>query len=298
VSPTPTRDTSEGRAYNDLRNLAKKRSRNAAEYFTLYALEGLLTRLSVSDQAGNLVLKGGVLLAAFAVRRPTRDIDLAASGFPNDVTECEQRIRNIAAVPMEDGLTYDLESVQGEVIREESDYSGARVHLEARLASARIAFHVDVNFGDPIWPAPKLTDLPLLLGGSVRLLGYPDHMVVAEKIVTAIERGEANTRWRDFVDIESLSSRRVFSAASLSEAISVVATHRAIELAPIGQILAAMSPAAQPKWSAWRRKQQLETSAPEHFSVLLGRCIEFADPVIEGTARDKCWSPSERRWQH
>jgi hypothetical protein len=29
-------------------------------------------------------------------------------------------------------------------------------------------------------------------------------MVFAEKIVTALERGTANTRWRDFVDIYSL----------------------------------------------------------------------------------------------
>lgn len=35
--------------------------------------------------------------------------------------------------------------------------------------------------------------------------GYPRVMVLAEKIVTAIQRGTANTRWRDFVDIVALS---------------------------------------------------------------------------------------------
>ena len=76
---------------------------------------------------------------------PTRDIDLQASGFANDVTGCERRIRDIAAIPQDDGLTFDTSSVRGEVIREESEYNGVRVHVEGTLASARIAIHVDIN---------------------------------------------------------------------------------------------------------------------------------------------------------
>jgi hypothetical protein len=40
VSPNPTRETPSGRAYNDLRNLAKAHERDLAEYLALYALEG------------------------------------------------------------------------------------------------------------------------------------------------------------------------------------------------------------------------------------------------------------------
>jgi predicted nucleotidyltransferase component of viral defense system len=47
------------------------------ELIQLYALEGFLDRLSKSRFAENFVLKGGVLLAAFDARRPTRDIDFA-----------------------------------------------------------------------------------------------------------------------------------------------------------------------------------------------------------------------------
>ncbi|TFD24272.1 hypothetical protein [Cryobacterium sp. TMS1-13-1] len=65
----PTRETPAGRAYNDLRNLAKRDGRAPVEYFTLYALEGVLTRLSVSAHPEKFVLKGGVLMAAFAAHR-------------------------------------------------------------------------------------------------------------------------------------------------------------------------------------------------------------------------------------
>ncbi len=195
-------------------------------------------------------------MAAFAARRPTRDIDLRASGFPNDVAECERRIRDIVAVQLVDGLSFDPSSVRGEAIRDESDYTGVRVHLEATLASARITIHVDINFGDPIWPAPEPTQLPRLLGGFVLLLGYPDHMVLAEKIVTAIQRGVANTRWRDFVDIESITRHRAIAADDLSRALTTVADHRQANLRSLAEALEGMAETAQPKWLAWRRRQR------------------------------------------
>jgi hypothetical protein len=138
------------------------------------------------------ILKGGVLMAAFAARRPTRDIDFAATGFANDTADVEQRVRSIIEVHLNDGLEFDPDSAVGEPIRDEADYSGVRVKITAQLATAKVALHVDVNFGDPIWPAPTEAVLPLLLGGTLRLAGYPDHMVLAEKIVTAIERGDQN----------------------------------------------------------------------------------------------------------
>jgi hypothetical protein len=57
---------------------------------------------------------------------------------------------------------------------------------------------VDVNFGDPIWPEPELVVMPRLLGGELVLRGYPLVMIYAEKLVTSLQRGAANTRWRDF----------------------------------------------------------------------------------------------------
>lgn len=297
MSPTPTRATRAGQAYNDLRNLAKRAHRDVAEYLTIYALEGLLARLAISDQAPDFVLKGGVLMAAYAVRRPTRDLDFQATGFVNDIDECVRRISAIVAILADDGLVFDQESIRGEIIRDESDYSGVRVHIEARLASAKIAFHADVNFGDPIWPGPTMTELPRLLGGTLSLLGYPDHMVLAEKIVTAIERGTANTRWRDFVDIDNLISGRIFAADDLSQALNTVADYRGVVLQPLATVSKGMAEAAQPKWNAWRRKQRLDDSTPESFAELLTRCTSFADPVLSGVVAGHTWNPQNRTWQ-
>src|SRR5680860_1628031 len=82
----PTRHTPDGDAYLDLQKMAKADGRSTDELLALYALEGFLDRLSTSPRADGLVLKGGVLLAAYDTRRPTRDIDLQATNLAGDLS--------------------------------------------------------------------------------------------------------------------------------------------------------------------------------------------------------------------
>jgi len=295
--PSPTRATLEGRTYNDLRNLARRSGRDPAEYFTLYALEGFLSRLTASQFSQDFVVKGGVLLAAFALRRPTRDIDLSALGFSNDVAEVVERVATIATTPVQDGLTFQADAISGSQIRDEEIYAGVRVKIPARLATARVPLHVDVNFGDPIWPGPALTEVPRLLGGTMRLSGYPVHMVLAEKIVTALERGELNTRWRDFVDISLISKRQIVSGVDLRKALEAVARHRAVPIGSLSAPTADLPDLAQRKWEVWRRKQRLESLTPRSFGALLSTCLTFADPILQGDASDRIWNPTKEAWE-
>src|ERR1035441_1719003 len=57
----PTRATIAGRAYLDLRKLARENQRPVDELLQLYVLEAFLARLTSSRFAGQLVLKGGVI---------------------------------------------------------------------------------------------------------------------------------------------------------------------------------------------------------------------------------------------
>jgi hypothetical protein len=65
----------------------------------------MLARLASSDHADKFILKGGALLAAYQARRPTRDIDFAATGMSNEAEAVLQLIRQIAQIPMDDGLS-------------------------------------------------------------------------------------------------------------------------------------------------------------------------------------------------
>lgn len=289
-----------GRArYFELQRLARQQGRDTQELLTLYALEGLLARLAASGQRDQLVLKGGMLLAAFGQRRPTRDLDMHAQQLAGDVDTVRDLVADLAAVPLEDGLQFDAAGATAQVIRDDEDYSGVRVALDATLHTARLKIKVDVNIGDPIWPAPQEVTVPRLLDEQPLVLrGYPLHMVLAEKLVTAIDRGTANTRWRDFADVYLLTRQHPVDASDLDEAIRRVADHRLVALAPLADVLDGLPELAQDKWAAWRAKQDLTDRLPAAFVTVIDDVTAFADPVLErgATEAGACWDPAARRW--
>jgi len=292
----PTRNTTDGDAYLDLQKLAKADGRATDELLVLYALEGFLDRLSSSRRADDLVLKGGVLLAAYDTRRPTRDIDIQATDLAGDVDTVLALIRDVAAAHRDDGLVYDVATATAEVIRDDEEYSGVRVRLMARLSRARISVHVDVNVGDPIWPQPGRVEVPRLLGGVITVRGYPLSMVFAEKIVTAVQRGTVNTRWRDYADITLLSTAHDIGGDVLAASIDLVAAHRQATLSPLDQVLAGYAEIAQSKWGAWVRKQRLTDRLSEDFAVVLHDVFAFAAPAVAGEITGHTWDHSVSRW--
>ena len=285
MSGQPTRATVAGRAYLDLQNLARRQRRPTDELHQIYALEGFLARLVVSPHADQLVLKGGVLLAAYDTRRPTRDVDLQGWQISNATDQVLRLVQDVAGIQLDDGLTFDAASARAEAIRDEDTYSGVRVTVTGALSVAKLAFHVDVNVGDPIWPAPQRIALPRLLDGHIVIAGYPLAMVHAEKVVTAVHRGVANTRWRDFADVHALARRHDIDGTQLTTAIDRVAHHRRVRLAPLAHVLDGYPVLAQQRWAAWRRKHRLDDRLPQRFDDLLALVVAFADPAIAASCR-------------
>ena len=292
-----SRGTPAGDAYLDLQLQARRSGRPTDELIQLYLLECFLARLVASSMRDKLVLKGGVLLAAFGDRRPTRDVDLAGLDVSNDSDAVLSLVRVILRVQFpDDGVEFDPDSASAETIREEHEYAGVRVSADARLASARSRFHVDVNVGDPIWPEPAIVSLPRLRGGPpIELAGYPLHLVHAEKIVTAVQRGTANTRWRDFADVWTLSNRHAVNGSDIQGAVERVARYRQAQLSPLSVVLDGYAEIGQPKWAAWRRRNEYR-HLPETFAEVLSAVIAFADPVLVREVDKQSWAPTVRQW--
>lgn len=156
-----------------------------------------------------------------------------------------------------------------------------------------------MNFGDPIWPKPQLMELPRIVPLNqppVTLLGYPLAMVLAEKIVPAVDRGEGNTRWRDFADIYSLTRLHRTEAEELRSSLEVVATYRNVELVPLLPALSEMPVRVQAKWRAWRTRVNRQQELPETFAVVLEAVAGFSDPVLRRTVT-ATWNPVLGSWE-
>ncbi len=283
--------------YRALQRRARADRRATDELLTLYALEGFLVRLAASRHRDTFVLKGGMLLAALDTRRPTRDIDMQALDFDNDVEAVVEAAREVLAVPVDDGLFYEADTVTADVIRDDDGYHGVRVSVASSLSTARMKLLLDISVGDPIAPRPIEVQVSRLLDDEpVEMLGYPLPMVLAEKGVTAVERGQANTRWRDFCDLLLLSRRHEVVGDELAAAVTAVADYREAELAALDEVLDGYGELNQARWSAWVRKQQMHDRLPDDFATVVAEVAEFIDPALFDEVRGRLWQPGAGRW--
>ncbi len=250
-----------------LLNLAHENRQDFGMLLTKYALERFLYRLSVSQHRDSFVLKGALLLQVWtSVYRPTRDLDLlgqataSAKSYRKIFAEvCGQKVED-------DGLTFLLDTIRVEKIRDEEAYEGIRVLLEARLANARIPLQIDVGFGDVITPEPVEIDYPAMLAfPEVKMRAYPKETVVAEKFEAIVKLGMANSRMKDFYDLWVMAGRFEFAGSVFAEALSATFARRKTVLPASGPLAFtpefSLSPAKQTQWRAFLRKSGLEADA-------------------------------------
>lgn len=296
----PTRQTPAGRAYLDLQNQARRDGRGTQQLLTLYVVERWLARLARSPYADQFVLKGGMLLAAFDARRPTADADALARHVANDQNALLARVVEIARFPDDDGgVEFLSDTAVARTIRDDALYAGVRITMDARIATAAVKFRLDVNFGDPITPAPRQLDLPSIRPGAapVPVLGYPIETVLAEKIVTAITLGAANTRVRDYADIYTLTGRHDLTHAVMGEALRATAEFRRASLVPLSTVIDNLVELRQATYLAYRGSLRSDgDSLPDDLRVVVDAVTTFADPLIRPAAPATTWQARHRRW--
>lgn len=296
----PTRESTAGRAYLDLQNQARRQNRGTQELLTMYIVERWLSRMSRSSYAEDFILKGGMLLASFGTRRPTVDADALARNMASDEQTVARRVADIAAIEdPDDGVEFLPDTVTTAVIRDDALYSGVRVTMTARLATAQVKLRLDINFGDPVTPAPRTVELPSLRPDAppIRILGYPIETVLAEKLVTAIELGRANTRVRDFADIHLLTGTQALRCGALRDALTATAGFRGTTLIPLAQAAEGLAVLRNSTYVAYRKGLgEAGASLPERFSDIVAAVAVFVDPVLDGLDAKAVWSPAERTW--
>lgn len=284
--------------YTALQKLAREQRRPVSEILTLYGLERVLARLAQTKYAEDFVLKGGVLLAAYHLRRPTRDIDMQAVDLTLDEQHLREVVESIAAVDSDDSLVIDLDTYTATVIRDDDEYTGIRIGIIAKVHTAKLSIKLDVSTGDPIWPNPQSVEIEELLGGSFHMAGHPLETVIAEKSVTILQRGTASTRWRDFYDLRNIFLQHRLSADSLREAIGRVALHREQDLGSLADATVGYGAVGQPKWAAWRAKFELEDDCHEQLDDQMRDIADFLDPIFVGTVGDDAqWDSAGLKWE-
>lgn len=264
-----------------LQNISREKGQSFDLVLTRYALERLLYRLSQSAYADRFVLKGAMLLTTWFgdPHRATRDLDLLGFGdsTPHQVVATFKEIFEIA---VEDGVTFDVDALRVDRIREEVEYGGLRLRTTASISGARIAVTVDVGFGDALEPGDEVIDYPSLLDlPRPRLRAYARETVIAEKFQAMVALGRTNSRMKDFYDVWLLIQDYSFDGDRLSRAIAATFDRRGTEV-PV-ELPDALSPAfagdeqKQRQWNAFLGNVSLH---PGSLASVIAAVADFIMP--------------------
>jgi predicted nucleotidyltransferase component of viral defense system len=187
--------------------------------------------------------------------RPTQDLDLLGFGDP-DPEAMLAVFREICAVTANDGVSFDVQALAIDRVRDELEYGGLRIKTNAALDGARIRVLIDIGFGDAIEPGLNDIDMPVLLDlPSPKLRAYPQETVIAEKFQAMVMLGRANSRMKDLYDIWVLSRCYEFTGDRLARAIAATFARRKTAV-PVERPDAltdgfANDPAKQAQWIAF-----------------------------------------------
>lgn len=73
-------------------------------------------------------------------RRPTRDVDVLARNIRGGEGSPLSVVKEVAAIYVEDGLSFDASSARTTMIREQEVYPGTRIVIPATIGAIAVAF--------------------------------------------------------------------------------------------------------------------------------------------------------------
>lgn len=168
-------------------------------------------------------------------------------------------------------------------IQEQEGYDGVRIRLQATLGNAKIPIQIDIGFGDPVVPAPKIIDYPALLDfPHPQIVGYPKESAIAEKIHAMIRFQMLNSRMKDFYDVWLLARNFDFEGKLLFSAIDQTFTANDADLNfDIADLIANLKndDEKQRQWRAFTKRVRLVIEPPK-FSIVVKDIETFLLPMF------------------
>ena len=192
-----------------IKNFAKEKNMDSRTVLQEYVLERFIDRISKSKYKNDFILKGGVLISSMVGvdLRSTLDIDTTIKGFEFTLDKLNKVLNEIIETDIGDMFNFKI--LMNKKIMEETEYHGYRVTLEANFDTIFQKFKIDISTGDIITPNEvKYNIKQMLSDDKIEILAYNIETILSEKIHSIIQKGEDNTRARDYYDIYILEKTK------------------------------------------------------------------------------------------
>ena len=205
-----------------LKNKSKEFDIPYQKCLQLFAQEEFLRRLSKSNYANKLVLKGGFFIYTFTnfESRATVDVDFLLRHTCTTKENVQEIIEEILLTPT--GNEYiKMQAGKFEEISTQRKYKGISSQIIAEIKNVRIPFSIDIGVDDVIFPDAQNSIVNTQLAGfeQPEIKTYTLVSVIAEKFDAILQRFEMTSRMKDFYDIYYISQTFDFEGLTLQEAL-------------------------------------------------------------------------------
>lgn len=152
------------------------------------------------------------------------DMDVTIKKYPISIDSLTKAIREICNIEVDD-VKFSFVGI--EPIRNDDIYGGYRVGIKADYDTIITPLTIDITTGDIITPREVFNSFKMIFDeGTIGLWVYNTETVLAEKVETILQRGELNTRPRDYYDIYILAKTQEFDSLLFSEALKKTIEYR------------------------------------------------------------------------
>lgn len=187
-----------------IKNMAKNRGIPAQQLQQNFLIEQVLKLIAKSSYKDSFIVKGGYLIGQLIGldKRTTMDLDVTLKG----TTLSQENLISIFEEILSDSDdVFSFEVDKLEPIRQDDEYGGFSLKLNATFDTLREVVFIDITTGDKITPREITYSMPSLFKNeTIEVWTYNLETVLAEKLETIISRGVASTRPRDRYDLFTL----------------------------------------------------------------------------------------------
>jgi predicted nucleotidyltransferase component of viral defense system len=286
-----------------LQNKAKETGRSYQLCLQLFCQEEFLRRVSLSNYADNLVLKGGLFIYTLTEfeSRVTVDIDFLLRQMPNIESEIVSMVEEITSTDTgNDFISFQIKGASPIALQQK--YNGISVAMVGLIKNTKTPFSIDFGIGDVIVPKSEKRIIPTQLDGFAKpeINTYSLESTIAEKFDAIISRFEFTSRMKDFYDIYYIAHFFDFDGRKLQEAIYETLQNRGTDYNSdtIKSVVdLALSDVMNTRWKAFLRK----IKTPDlDFKEVLSIIQNFLNPAFEAIVKEreffKHWDCEKREW--
>ncbi|HEL0521878.1 TPA: nucleotidyl transferase AbiEii/AbiGii toxin family protein [Streptococcus equi subsp. zooepidemicus] len=184
-----------------IKNIAREKGIPAQQVQQNYLIEKILKLISESQYKDSFIVKGGFLIGQMIGldKRTTMDLDVTLKGQPLSEENIQTIFKEIVSRPSED-FQFEIDIL--EPIRQDDEYGGFSLKLNATFDTLREVVFIDITTVDRITPREITYQMQSVFSeNKLEVWTYNLETVLAEKLETIIRRGAASTRPRDRYDL-------------------------------------------------------------------------------------------------